>query len=203
MINENIYRFTAMVVFLAGASISIYFRRRADRETGEVISPRSEGLAIMITLRGVGLSLWLGVVAYMANPAWMAWSQVELPGWARLAGAACGILAVALAYWVFSNLGNSVSPSVATRREHRLVTSGPYRWVRHPLYSMGMLSYLGFALLSANWFIAVLALAVFVILNARLPLEESGLIGKFGDEYRAYMRRTGRFLPRFSWRGTP
>lgn len=62
---------------------------------------------------------------------------------------------------------------------------------------MGMVSYLSFAMLSANWFIALLSVAVFVILNIRLPQEEAGLIAKFGDEYREYMQRTGRFLPKF------
>jgi len=106
------------------------------------------------------------------------------------------LLAVLFSYWVFNNLGNNVSPSVATRSQHQLVTSGPYRWIRHPLYTMGMVSYVSFAMLSANWAIAVLSLAVFVILNIRLPQEEAGLIEKFGDEYREYMQRTGRFLPK-------
>lgn len=194
--NENVFRFSAIAIFLIGAGISTYYRRKADRETGEKISPRSEGLPIMIALRAFGLTLWLGVLAYMINPAWMAWSQLEPPLWVRWAGLGLGLLAVLFAYWVFRYLGNNVSPSVATRREHQLVTSGPYRWIRHPLYTMGMLSYMSFAMLSANWFIAVLSVAVFVILNIRLPLEEAGLIDKFGDEYRAYMRRTGRFLPK-------
>lgn len=194
--NENMFRFSAIAIFLIGAGISSYYRRRADRETGEKVSPRSEGLPVMIALRVFGLSLWLSVLAYMLNPAWMAWSQIDLPLWLRWTGLGFGVLAILLAYWVFSNLGNNVSPSVATRREHRLVTSGPYRWVRHPLYSMGMLSYLGFAMLSANWVIAVLSIAVFVVLNIRLPQEEASLIEKFGDEYRQYMQRTGRFLPK-------
>jgi len=51
-------------------------------------------------------------------------------------------------------------------------------------------------MLSANWLIAALSVALFVILNIRLPQEEAGLIEKFGDEYREYMQRTGRFLPK-------
>lgn len=194
--NENIFRFSAIAIFLIGVGISTYHRRKADRETGEKISPRSEGMPIMIALRVFGLSLWLGVLAYMINPAWMAWSQLDLPLWIRWIGLGFGLLAVLFSYWVFSNLGNNVSPSVATRQGHRLVTSGPYRWIRHPLYTMGMVSYLSFALLSANWLIAVLSLVVFVVVNIRLPQEEAGLIEKFGDEYRNYMQQTGRFLPK-------
>ena len=198
MYTENAYRFSAIGVFLIGAVISSWFRRKADRETGERISPRSEGLPVMIALRVVGFLLWAGVFAYLINPAWMTWSQVQLPGWLRWLGLALGIAADLLSFWVFSNLGNNVSPSVATRNTQQLVTSGPYRWVRHPLYSMGMLAYLSFALLASNWFIALLSIAVFLVLLIRLPQEETHLLARFGDEYRAYMQRTGRFLPRFS-----
>jgi protein-S-isoprenylcysteine O-methyltransferase Ste14 len=196
MNTEFAFRAAAIGVFLIGALISTYYRRKADRETGESISPRSEGLPIMIALRVAGLSLWAGVFAYLLNPAWMNWSQVELPSWVRWLGLILGLAADALSYWVFSNLGNNVSPSVATRSAHQLVTSGPYRWVRHPLYTMGMVAYLGFALLAANWFIALLSIAVFIILLIRLPQEEAHLMEKFGDEYRSYMKRTGKFLPR-------
>jgi len=200
--NENSLRFTAITIFIAGAAISTYFRRKADRQSGEKISPRAEGLPIMIVLRLFGLALWLGVFAYLINPNWMRWSQFELPLWVRWLGAGLGILADVLAYWVFSNLGTNVSSTVATRKQHQLVTSGPYRRVRHPLYTMGMLSYLSFALLAANWYIALLAIITFVILVFRLPQEEAGLIERFGDEYRAYMSRTGRFLPRLGRHGT-
>jgi protein-S-isoprenylcysteine O-methyltransferase Ste14 len=194
--NENNLRFTAIAIFITGAAISTYFRRKADREGGERISPRAEGLPIMIALRVFGLALWLGVFAYLINPGWMNWSQFALPIWARWLGAGLGFLADLLAYWVFSNLGSNVSPTVTTRKKHQLVTSGPYRWVRHPLYTMGMLSYLSFALLAANWYVALLAVVTFIILVLRLPKEEAGLIERFGDEYRVYMSRTGRFLPR-------
>ena len=142
------------------------------------------------------MALWLGVFVYLINPRWMSWSQIDLPEWARWLGAGMGVLADLLAYWVFSNLGNNVSPTVRTRSEATLVTSGPYRWVRHPLYTMGMMAYLGFALLSENWFIALMAVIGFVLLVLRTPLEEAGLIEKFGDAYRQYMTRTGRFLPK-------
>jgi protein-S-isoprenylcysteine O-methyltransferase Ste14 len=126
----------------------------------------------------------------------MAWSQVELPVWLRLSGAALGMVTNGLIYWVFSSLGNNVSPTVVTRRRHQLVTSGPYRWVRHPLYTVGFLSYMAFALLAANWYVAVLAVIALVLLSLRVPAEERALIARNGDAYRDYAKRTGRFLPR-------
>jgi protein-S-isoprenylcysteine O-methyltransferase Ste14 len=197
-VNENVYRWMALVIFLAGTGVSMYYRRRADREAGdEKISLTSEGLPLMLALRVGGVALWLGVFAYFINPAWMAWSQVELPVWLRLSGAALGILTDGLIYWVFSSLGNNVSPTVVTRSRHQLVTSGPYRWVRHPLYTVGFLSYIAFAILAANWYVAVLAVVALILLSLRVPAEEAALIARNGDAYRDYAKRTGRFLPRF------
>jgi protein-S-isoprenylcysteine O-methyltransferase Ste14 len=194
--NDNVFRILAVAIFVIGAGISIYYRRKADRETGEKVSLRDEGLAITLALRLVGLALWLSVMAWMINPRWMAWSQVELPLWTRWFGLVLGILSLLLGYWIFSSLGNNVSPTVRTRSSAQLVTRGPYRWVRHPLYVMGLISFLGFALLAENAFIAVLAVLVFAIFLIRTPKEETKLIEKFGDDYRTYMRSTGRYFPR-------
>jgi len=196
--NEDVYRWMALVIFLVGTGISMYYRRRADREAGgEKISLKSEGLPLMLALRVGGIALWLGVFAYFINPAWMAWSQLELPSWLRLAGAALGMVTDGLILWVFSSLGNNVSPTVVTRQRHQLVTSGPYRWIRHPLYTVGFLSYMSFAVLAANWYIAILAIVALWLLSLRVPAEEQALIARNGDTYRDYAKRTGRFLPKF------
>jgi protein-S-isoprenylcysteine O-methyltransferase Ste14 len=194
--SDNIFRILAVIIFVSGAAISGYYRRKADREGGKV-SLKDEGLVIAINLRLFGLSLWAGVFAWLINPAWMNWSRFDLPEWVRWLGLLLGVLANFLAYWIFSNLDNNVSPTVVARENAQLVTSGPYRWVRHPLYTMGTIAYLGFALISENWFIAIMSVLVFVMLSIRTPKEEARLIEKFGDEYRQYMQRTGRFLPKF------
>lgn len=195
--NENVYRWMALVIFLVGTGISIYFRGRAERAAGdERISLKSEGLPLMLALRIGGIALWLGVFAYFINPAWMAWSQLDLPVWLRLSGAALGIVTDGLIYWVFSSLGNNVSPTVVTRRQHQLVTSGPYRWVRHPLYTVGFLSYIAFAVLAANWYVAILAVVALILISLRVPAEEAALIARNGEAYLDYAKRTGRFLPK-------
>jgi protein-S-isoprenylcysteine O-methyltransferase Ste14 len=194
--NDTIFRILAAVILVTAAAISIYHRHRANRESGEKISIADEGLPIMISLRVFGFALWASVFAYLINPDWMAWSSLDLPEWARWIGVGMGCAGAALAYWVFTNLGNNVSPTVVTRTHHSLVTSGPYHWVRHPLYSMGIIAYTGYALISENWLIAVLAVLSFLILAVRTRNEEAHLIDRFGDEYRQYMRRTGKYFPR-------
>src|SRR5687768_6458637 len=102
--------------------------------SGEKLDRRQEGVFILATLRPVGLALWVGVVAYMINPASMAWSSVPLPEWLRWTGVGVFAIAVGLLAWTLHCLGTNLTDTVVTRQAHTLVTNGPYRWVRHPFY---------------------------------------------------------------------
>ncbi len=205
MNNESIYRYVAIALLTATLSISIYFRSRAAR-SGDKISSLEEGPLILNLRRVFGLALWLSIFAYLVNPRWMAWSSLPLPASClacrqageglRWLGAVLMALCVPLVYWLFSSLGKNVTSTVAIRKEHTLVTSGPYRWVRHPLYSVGLVAFVGFSLLAANWFIFAMLLVAFGVLMQRTPIEERRLIERFGDDYLEYMQRTGRYLPR-------
>jgi protein-S-isoprenylcysteine O-methyltransferase Ste14 len=194
--SENAFRLVASAIFVAGASISVYFRSKADRDSGERVSSASESRPVFLALRLGGLLLWPSAIAYLLNPNWMAWSSIGLPVWLRSLGIAGGVGCVGLIYWLFSSIGTGITPTVATRTRHQLVTTGPYRWVRHPLYSVGTAFFLSIALIADNWFIALLAILAFCLLALRTSSEEAHLIARFGDEYRAYMAQTARFLPK-------
>ena len=192
---ENIYRFTGLVLLLTAMSISISFRHRAA-QSKEPIKSEAEG-RVILTLRSVfGLLGWLSAFLYLINPGWMAWAQLPLPSWLRWTGAAIMAICIPFIYWVFTSLGKNVTPTVVTREAHTLVTHGPYHWVRHPLYTVGFLVFTGYSLLAANWFIFTMLALASVILVMRTPIEEQHLIDRFGDEYRRYMSRTGRYLPK-------
>jgi protein-S-isoprenylcysteine O-methyltransferase Ste14 len=195
MNTENFYRFTALALILLGASISIYYRSKANSRGGKV-SEQEEGDLILNLRRVFGLVLWVSTLLYLINPSWMSWSSLPLPTWLRWIGAGAMLVCVPLIYWVFSSLGKNVTPTVVVREQANLVTSGPYRWVRHPLYTVGALMFLGLSLLAANWFFPLILAVGSSVLNARTKIEEKRLIDAFGDEYRAYMQQTGRYLPR-------
>ena len=195
--NENIFRVLAAVILFTGIGISSYFRRKADRDTGEKISRKVDGSVLMTIIKVGGLVLWLTPLVYLLNPNWMAWSKIGLPDWVRGLGVAIGVLCVAMIYWLFSSIGSGISPTSATRKQHKLVTGGPYRWVRHPLYTVGSSLFIAFGMMADNWFIAALGVLAFIAMASRTPKEEANLIEKFGDEYREYMKHTGRYLPRF------
>jgi protein-S-isoprenylcysteine O-methyltransferase Ste14 len=195
--NENIFRILAALILFTGVGISSYFRRKADKETGQKISRSVDGTPMMLVIRIFGLVLWMSPLVYLINPQWMAWSKIGLPEAARWIGIGIGALCTAGIYWLFSNIGSGISPTSATRKEHKLSTSGPYRWIRHPLYTIGASFYISFGLMADNWFMAMMGIITFIVMAIRTPKEEENLIAKFGDEYRDYMKRTGRFFPKF------
>jgi protein-S-isoprenylcysteine O-methyltransferase Ste14 len=198
--NENIFRILAALILITGIGISSYFRRKADKETGEKISRKVDGTVTMNIIRIGGLILWLSPLVYLINPAWMNWSKIGLPESIRWLGVGIGILCVLGIYWLFSSIGSGITPTSATRREHRLVKHGIYHWVRHPLYTIGSSFIISFGMMADNWFIAALGMLAFIGMAARTPKEEANLIEKFGDEYREYIKHTGRFLPKLGSR---
>ena len=196
--NENIFRIVAALVLFTGIGISSYFRRKADRDSGETISRRADGTVFMRIIQIGGLILWLSPLVYLINPAWMAWAKIGLPEWVRWLGVVLGVLCTFGIYWLFSSIGSSITPTSATRRQHQLVTSGPYRWIRHPLYTFGSSMFITFGMIADNWFIALLGVLAFIAMASRTPKEEANLVEKFGDEYREYMKRTGRYFPKLT-----
>src|ERR1035437_9745444 len=104
--------------------IAAYHRLRAH--TGEKLDHRQEGIFILATLRLAGVGLMLGMIAYLVNPAWIAWAAVTLPDWLRWAGAAIGLAAAVLLGWTLHHLGRNLTATVVTRQRHTLITTGPY-----------------------------------------------------------------------------
>ena len=194
MNDDDIFRLILVAGFVIFLLIGVCFRLRS--RTGEKLDRRQEGLFILVTLRLLGAVGMAGLIAYLVNPACMAWAAVPVPVWLRWTGVGFGLIAGLLIIWTFRNLGKNLTDTVVTRKEHTLVTTGPYRWVRHPFYTSAALSILAASLAAANWFFFVMGCVMFVLLVIRTRKEEENLITRFGDDYRNYMRRTGRFVPR-------
>jgi protein-S-isoprenylcysteine O-methyltransferase Ste14 len=194
--NDQLFRFLFIVIFAGMLSLSIYRRYRA-RQSGEAIPRAREGKRFLLGRIVVAAPLYLPLLAYMLNPEWMKWSAIELPTWLRCLGAAVGLATLPLLYWVFTSIGSNISETTLTKKQHMLVSHGPYRWVRHPLYSAATTALIALGLLATNWFMLAMACVALVGISVLvIPREETELRRKFGIEYQDYMRRTGRLTPR-------
>jgi protein-S-isoprenylcysteine O-methyltransferase Ste14 len=114
---------------------------------------------------------------------------------ARVIGLGIGVAGMALAAWALVALGRAGTTVRPDRPSSALVTAGPYRRLRNPIYVADVMMLLGLAELTKNVWFALLA-AVFAILVTRLAIipEESHLEGRFGDDYVAYKERTRRWI---------
>ena len=196
MNEEGMFRWLVVAIFAATFAMSAHSRRKA-RRSGDVIPRMREGKLSLILRLLFAAPLYLGFLAYMVNPGWMSWSSLPLPTWLRWLAVAVGLGMLPALYWVLSTLGRNISETVFTKEAHRLVTEGPYRWVRHPLYAVATINFVALGIVAANWFIVFVAFLIIIgMVVVVIPKEEAQLLSKFGHEYRAYMKRTGRLLPR-------
>jgi protein-S-isoprenylcysteine O-methyltransferase Ste14 len=194
MTDDQLFRCVLLVGLVLVFPIAFYHRVRSF--TGERLDRLQEGLFILISLRLLGLAGMAGLLAFLIDPSWMAWSSLPLPRWARWGGAALGVIAAVLLIWTFRTLGRNLTDTVVTRKEHALVMTGPYRWVRHPFYVSFALAVVANSLVARNWFLFLTGATAFILLAVRTRTEEANLVERFGETYRQYMARTGRFLPR-------
>ena len=150
----------------------------------------------------VGL-LFVGMVfapAVYASTSWLDRADYRLPPETERSVGGVGAALMTLAIWLFwrshADLGGNWSPSLQLREGHVLVTEGVYRRVRHPMYASEWLWVIAQALLLQNWIAGWAGLALFAPLYVlRVPREERMMLDRFGEEYRAYMERTGRIVP--------
>ena len=135
-------------------------------------------------------------VVYLFTP-WLAFADYHLPASAPWFGTVLMIAALWLFWRSHADLGQNWSVTLELRQGHQLVRHGVYRSIRHPMYASIWLWCLAQGLLLENWLAGWYALLAFSLMYfVRTPREEQMMCESFGQEYRDYMRRTGRLFPR-------
>lgn len=182
--------FVAMVI---GWFLIRYRYARRSRRERIVRSARGplETSLLLVSLTGLGLAPLLYVAT--AIPQFAAYSFHPVFAWC---GLSLAVGALAMFHLTHRALGRNWSISLDVRENHELVTDGVYQTVRHPMYSAFWLWAIAQALLLPNWFAGLAGLTGFGILYfGRVAREERMMLEIFGDNYRAYMARTGRIFP--------
>ena len=135
-------------------------------------------------------------VLYILAIPWTSWSQIVMPSWLRWLGVIGAMFSLLLVAWIHRTLGRQYSAELAIQKDHALVTSGPYARTRHPMYTaLNMFSF-SLALMTSNILVLFFAILVIVPFPWIARMEEKMLLETFGEDYREYMRKTGRFFPR-------
>ncbi|MGD9381236.1 MAG: protein-S-isoprenylcysteine O-methyltransferase [Candidatus Thorarchaeota archaeon] len=154
--------------------------------------PARERLLVLLNFIGM---LGIPVIYILTN--WLDYFTFSLHEFFRFFGIIFFVTGLILLAWVHKTLGQHWSMMLKLGEEHKLVTAGPYASVRHPMYTFFYIMVIATALISANLIVGVFGIATWTLLYmVRVGDEESMLLEQFGEEYREYMERTGRLLPK-------
>lgn len=197
---DLIFRILLLALFVGFIAHRGYYTRKLGRPNADTLKAREEKSTPLLA-NLLSLPAFIGTSLYIFYPPWMAWASLPFPAWLRWAGVGLALLGFLLLQWAHQALGRNWSDTPRLLKEQSLVTNGPYRWVRHPIYTAFLLIMSATLFISANWFIGLMwIIMTFLEVMSRISSEEGMMLEQFGDVYRMYMQGTGRLLPRLSGR---
>jgi protein-S-isoprenylcysteine O-methyltransferase Ste14 len=198
MNDDLVFRICLLVLFVAFVAHRGYYTRKLGDSNKKTIKERKENLVTKL-VGLLGLAGLVAVALYIAYPSLLVWAALALPEWVRWVGVGIAVAGFGLLQWAHWALGKNWSDTPRLMQDQQLVTGGPYQWVRHPIYTAFLMIMGATLLISANWFVGGLWIAVTAFeIMSRIQFEEDLMLETFGDAYRAQMQRTGRLLPRFT-----
>ena len=185
----------AKALALAGTVVLIAIRAPHGRRSRTVKVTASYKTSLET---GLLVLAWVGFfvpLIWIASPVF-SFAEYPLSMGPLVAGVTCLVIGLWLFYRSHADLGTNWSITLEVREQHRLVTRGVYRGIRHPMYLALALYSIGQALVIPNWVAGPSNLVAFAILCAlRIRPEERMMVEEFGDEYTAYAARTKRLIP--------
>jgi protein-S-isoprenylcysteine O-methyltransferase Ste14 len=187
---------TWLALLIVGAVVrGVYTKRYGKPKISDELNTGLDKALLLLS----GLGMQIIPLVYLLT-GWLDFADYGLPAAASLA---VGALFFAVGIWLLwrshADLGRNFAPTLQIVEDHSLVTDGVFRRIRHPMYAAHLLWAIGQMLLLQNWIAGPAFLVVQIPLYLRrIPAEERMMLEQFGDEYREYMKRTGRLFPRLS-----
>ena len=193
MEEELMFRIIFILTYSIFGAVRVFYRsQNLGRE-----SEKDESLkdAPTIVLSVAILGYFVCIFFYILLPQWIIWAHLNLHILVRWSGVVLSAIGIGLLIWIHHTLGKQYSPKLAIQKEHKLISSGPYNRVRHPMYTVFILFSIAVALIASNLLMLIFAILIAVPFHWISKKEERLLIDQFGEEYLNYMKQTGRFFP--------
>jgi protein-S-isoprenylcysteine O-methyltransferase len=186
--------FTDLVVTIVqtfwGICEFIIFKKMKAEEN--VADKKSYKLLYFITISSISLGIAIGILLKFHNYLGLYNSSIMFP----IMGVILIILGMVIRLSAISQLKKYFTVNVTIRNDHKLITIGLYKYIRHPAYSGGILSFIGCGLCYGNIIsFIIIALPYFLLILNRIKYEEVVLIDKFGDDYLELMKKTKKLIP--------
>ena len=152
-----------------------------------------DGGSIRVLLGGMWIALMLGFFLSFVKAGSFP-RGAQLP--AFVLGVALMILGSLLRRWCFRTLGQYFTGDVKASADQPVIRTGPYRFVRHPSYTAGIMMFTGIGLALGSWFsFLLITIASIATYWYRVTIEERALLGTIGEQYASFMKERKRFIP--------
>ncbi len=192
----NAFRVTLAILLIGFVAHRGYYTRKVQHSADSVLEESESGGATRVA-NLLALLAVIATVVYVISPTRMSWAALLFPIWLRWLGVGMALSGFVLLQWSQQTLGKNWSDAPKLFEGQQMIVNGPHRWIRHPIYAAFFLILGSLLLISANWFVGGMWIGMTGLdIASRIRTEEAMMLGQFGEQYRAYMLRTGRLLPR-------
>jgi protein-S-isoprenylcysteine O-methyltransferase Ste14 len=213
--SELVFRLALLILLVIFGVVRGYYTRKAEARDPEFMKKRHRKetrtyeLRRDVVIQDLSAIAWaIPMLLYLLVPSWRTWAALSslpvlssfsvFPGfaWVSWIGVGIGAFSLVLLVWVHRTLGEFWTATLEVKPGHKLITHGPYGPIRHPMYTASALFMFSTGLIATDWIILLVSALTLLVVLKRIHSEEHLLIEHFGNEYRKYMKRTGRLLPR-------
>lgn len=192
MEEELLLRLLIIGIFSAFAAVRIRYRIPAAKRERNKYEPSK----IVLALLSIGIvAYFITLILYILYIPIIVSISLPLPSSIRWLGVLVAASFVPILYWIHFTLDKQYSADLSIKKNHELIEAGPYAKVRHPMYTVFIVFTIAIAIITSNLLCIIFSFIISFSFPSIAKSEELMLIDAFGDKYRSYMARTGRFLP--------
>jgi len=190
---ENLFPVSYLNALIVGSFIRAWYVRKYKQDRKAIF--REEGIIVGLLASFWGVAILLPLLHIFTR--WLGFADFDLPVW----GGWFGVVTFTAALWLLwrshTDLGRNWRVTTEITERHKLVTGGVFKYIRHPMYSAHFLWGIAQVLLIHNWIAGLASLIVMLPMYLlRVRREERMMLDEFGEQYRLYMKQTGRIFPR-------
>lgn len=194
---EMVFRYIFIAHFALVMAVRIYYQKKIRSKKDDTVL-RDKAWKLALGLVAIFSGLIFGV-EYAFFPGTFSFAYIYsysmTTRWVGVALLAAGLFLLWASHYY---LGKNFNSLVHTIKDHKLINNGPYKLIRHPIYTAYFCNFIGGGLTASNIVLTIVPFFFFFsMIMARIDDEEQVLIDKFGDDYRQYITQSGRFLPKF------
>lgn len=190
MVESLFYKIALSILLVTFMIFKMHLTNKNQTDEEREGNNYPKNINVILAVASIGLIL-LPVIWIFSN--WINFASIIFSDNLRISGILLYMSFILLMIWQMKTLDVNIS---AVRTDQYLVSNGPYRYIRHPLYSIFIGQSFATSLIIANWLLVLFIPIVFIGMLLRIKLEENDLINEYGEDYVTYMNNTKKIIPK-------